>query len=80
MQGDVIAFSVSFEGFGSITSWSGQLVEDENGSYIRTLWHLTRNIEESDEVEEIWRSITSGYAEFRRVQNNSPQGVPEESD
>lgn len=66
-QGDVVAFSVSFTGFGSITSWSGQLAEDDKGDFIRTLWQHTRDIAEGDEAEDLWRSITAGAATFRRA-------------
>lgn len=66
-QGDVVAFSVSFTEFGSITSWSGQLSEDDDGAFIRTLWQHTRDIAEEDEAEDLWRSITAGAATFRRA-------------
>jgi len=65
-QGDVVAFSVNFTGFGSITSWSGQLSTDKDGAFIRTLWQHTRDIAEEDEAEDLWRSITAGAATFRR--------------
>lgn len=65
-QGDVVAFSVNFTSFGSITSWSGQLSADEDGEFIRTLWQHTRDIAEEDETEDLWRSITAGAATFRR--------------
>lgn len=67
-QGDVVAFSVSFTGFGSITSWSGQLSEDDDGEFIRTLWQHTRDIAQEDEAEDLWRSITAGAATFRRAE------------
>lgn len=66
-QGDVVAFSVSFTEFGSITSWSGQLSEDDQGEFIRTLWQHTRDIADADEAEDLWRSITAGAATFRRA-------------
>ena len=78
-QGDVIAFPVNFIGFGSITSWSGQLSEDEDGRFIRTLWQHTRNIAEDDESDDLWRSITAGAATFRRTGPNpsAPQNSQE---
>jgi len=78
-QGDVVAFSVSFTDYGSITSWSGQLSEDDAGDYIRTLWQHTRDIPEQDEAEDLWRSITAGAATFRRAETpapNAPQDSP----
>ncbi len=67
MQGDQITFTVNFKGYGSMTSWTGQLSEDENGPYIRTLWHLTRDVEDAAEDDDLWKSITAGASEFRRV-------------
>ncbi|MEL6686099.1 MAG: avidin/streptavidin family protein [Pseudomonadota bacterium] len=68
VQGDVVAFSVNFEGFGSITSWSGQLSEDQAGPFLRTLWHYTKDIPDAEESEDLWRTINSGYAVFRPVE------------
>ena len=67
-QNDVVAFSVSFTGFGSITSWAGQLSSDDEGDFIRTLWQHSRDITEADEAEDLWRSITAGAANFRRAE------------
>lgn len=66
-QGDQITFTVNFEGYGSLTSWTGQLTEDEKGPYIRTLWNLTRDVEDAKEDEELWQSIISGASTFRPV-------------
>ena len=65
IQGDVVAFSVNFKGFGSITSWSGQLSDDQDGPFIRTLWHYTKDIPDAEEAEDLWRTINTGYAVFR---------------
>lgn len=67
VQGDLITFTVNFTGYGSMTSWSGQLSKDERGDYIRTLWHLTRDIEDGQEDTDLWRSITAGASQFRRL-------------
>jgi hypothetical protein len=78
-QGDVVAFSVSFTDFGSITSWSGQSSEDDKGEFIRTLWQHTRDIAQEDEAQDLWRSITAGAATFRRAEvpaQNAPQDSP----
>ena len=69
IQGDLIAFTVNFTGYGSMTSWAGQLSEDPNGPYIRTLWHLTRDIEDPMEEANLWRSITAGASDFRPLPN-----------
>ncbi len=66
-EGDQITFTVNFKGYGSLTSWTGQLTEDENGPYIRTLWNLTRDVKDRQEDDDLWNSITSGASDFRRV-------------
>ena len=67
VEGDQITFTVNFKGYGSLTSWTGQLTKDENGDYIRTLWNLTRDVEDAAEGDDLWKSITSGASDFRRV-------------
>ena len=69
-QGDQITFTVNFKGYGSMTSWTGQLTEDSGGPYIRTLWNLTRDVPDDREDEDMWSSITSGASEFRRATDN----------
>jgi len=66
-QDDQITFTVNFKGYGSMTAWVGQLVLDaQDKPYIRTLWHLTKDIEDSAETDDIWGSIRTGASEFRR--------------
>jgi hypothetical protein len=67
VEGDQITFTVNFKGYGSLTSWTGQLTTDENGDYIRTLWNLTRDVEDAKEDADLWKSITSGASDFRRL-------------
>ncbi len=66
-SGDQITFTVNFGRYGSMTSWTGQLTEDEDGPYIRTLWHLTRDVADEKEDHDLWKSITAGASEFRRA-------------
>lgn len=68
VEGDQITFTVNFKGHGSLTSWTGQMTRDSGGDYIRTLWHLTRDIDDADEDDDLWRSITAGASDFRRVE------------
>ena len=69
IQGDLITFSVNFTGHGSMTTWAGQLSEDSDGPFLRTLWHLTRDIEDEMEDADLWRSITAGASNFRPLSN-----------
>jgi len=67
VEGDQITFTVNFKGYGSLTSWTGQLTRDDKGDYIRTLWNLTRDVEDAAEDDDLWKSITSGASDFRRI-------------
>ena len=57
-----IAFSVRWEGYGSITSWTGYTDEDERGVYIKTLWHLIR-----PQSELPWERIITNASTFRKI-------------
>lgn len=67
VEGDQITFTVNFKGYGSLTSWTGQMTRDAEGDYIRTLWQLTRDITDEKEDDDLWQSITSGASDFRRA-------------
>lgn len=71
VEGDQITFTVNFDTYGSMTSWTGQLSKDETGPYIRTLWHLTRDVPDAEEDADLWKSITAGASTFRRLANNA---------
>lgn len=67
-QGDQIVFTVNFKSYGSMTAWVGQVTQDQSGTpYLRTLWHNTKDIKDSEEQDNIWGSIRTGASEFRRV-------------
>ena len=67
VTGDVVGFAVRFDPPGSVTSWSGQIGTDEDGAFLRTLWHLSRDVPEEEEAERLWESVISGFAIFRPV-------------
>lgn len=67
-EGDQITFTVNFKGYGSLTSWTGQMSRDAKGDFIQTLWNLTRDVDDKDEEADLWQSITSGASTFRRAE------------
>lgn len=67
VNGDQIAFVVSWKDHGSLTAWVGQRVGEGEQERLRTLWQYTRDVPEAEEADEIWRSIASGFAVFERV-------------
>ena len=71
IQGDPITFTVNVDGYGSMTSWAGQLSEDQHGPFFRTLWHLTRDIADEMEDANLWRFITAGASNFRPLSSPS---------
>jgi hypothetical protein len=66
--GDVLAFSVKWPAkLGSITSWVGQIVDDDGTETLKSLWQLVMNVPELEEPEKLWTSIFAGADEFTRV-------------
>lgn len=63
---DMIAWTVDFGDHGSLTAWTGRLVEDEDPRLL-TLWHLVRNSDDSGEPLPPWASTLTGAATFRRL-------------
>jgi hypothetical protein len=68
VNGDLIAFVVSWNKYGSMTSWVGQHTIDPNGANerIETSWHLVKNVEEAVEGPNLWGSCLTGHNTFRR--------------
>lgn len=54
-----ISFMVKWEGYGSITSWTGYCLNTEEGSQIKTIWNLVRSGKEFD-----WERIITNSSTF----------------
>ncbi|WP_425306745.1 avidin/streptavidin family protein [Cupriavidus pauculus] len=65
VAGDLISFSVLWPG-GSITAWTGQLVDDAAAPRIETLWHLVTDVPDPDEPTKLWTSTFTGADKFTR--------------
>ena len=65
VAGDLISFLVIWPR-GSMTAWTGQLVDDENAPRIKTLWHLVTDVPDADEPKRLWTSTFAGADEFTR--------------
>jgi len=65
VAGDLISFIVLWPG-GSMTAWTGQLVDDEDVPRIKTLWHLVTDIPDAQEPTRLWTSTFAGADEFTR--------------
>ena len=55
-----LAWSVRWEGYGSITSWTGACSLDDNGPHIKTMWHLVRPGQDYD-----WERVITNSSTFR---------------
>jgi len=65
---DVIAFSVGFPRYGSVTSWSGQIAniaeDGELKNTLQTLWHMALDLGDKADTD-LWRGTLSGSDIFR---------------
>ena len=67
VNGDLISFIVNWgTQYNSLTAWVGQLTAENGTDVIKTLWHLTQNIEDANEPTGLWHSILAGADEFKR--------------
>ena len=58
-----ISFSVRWNGYGSITSWTGFCHRLDNQDQIKTLWHLVRSGKEFD-----WERVITNSSIFKPIQ------------
>ncbi len=65
INGDLIAFSVNWS-TAAITAWVGQLTTENGRETIKTLWQMTKNVEDANEPTGLWASINAGADEFVR--------------
>lgn len=65
IAGDLISFTVLWP-HGSITAWTGQMVDDKTAPRIKTLWHLVTEIPDADEEKQLWKSTFAGADDFTR--------------
>ena len=73
---DVIAFSVHFGKYGCLTSWAGQLTEDDSGvERIETMWHLAKNVPDADEAAKLWSCLWTGADTFTRTPAQANKGT-----
>lgn len=66
VSNDVVAFSVNFGKYGSLTTWTGQAAGAAGAESITTLWHMSVDVPEPNEPKNLWRAIWAGTDTFRR--------------
>ena len=65
-SGDIIAFAVNFGAHGSLTAWVGQVDGKPPDETLHTMWHLARNVEETEEPDQLWAGVLTGSDRFSR--------------
>ncbi len=66
-SGDLISFTVNFGKYGSLTAWVGQHTVVNKVEQLNTLWHLAKNVEDTEEPDKLWSAVLAGADEFTRV-------------
>jgi hypothetical protein len=66
-EGDALAFTVDFGRKGSVASWSGHHLSDDDGERLITLWHVARPVAHPHSESELSAAILSGADEFTRI-------------
>lgn len=65
-KGDLVSFLVLWPS-GSMTAWTGQMVDENGTEKIRTLWNLVTEIPNQQEPDYFWKSTFAGADEFTRA-------------
>jgi hypothetical protein len=63
---DIICFSVLWPLQQSITTWAGQVVDEQGTETLKTLWHLVINIDDASEPTGLWTTTLAGADVFTR--------------
>lgn len=64
--GNAVAFCVDFRPHGSVATWTGHHVDDDQGERLVTLWHLAQPVDQPRGGTDLWRGVVAGADEFRR--------------
>lgn len=68
VAGDVISFTVLWPSRpAKITAWVGQIVEDERGERLETLWQMIVNVPDAQRPDSTWTTIHAGADHFHRA-------------
>lgn len=65
LNGDLVAFVVSFGKYDSVTSWTGHVAKPDGVETLDCLWHMSVGLPPGSE-EQLWRGTWSGADTFLR--------------
>ncbi len=64
---DLIAFAVNFGPTNSLASWAGQHTVIAGVEVILSMWLITKDVPDEQELTGLWASNLTGYDNFRRA-------------
>lgn len=62
----LVAFVCNFGKFGSLTAWTGHLVEEHDARCIETQWQMAVTLPAPEQPDDLWRGTWTGSDVFRR--------------
>lgn len=62
----LVAFACNFGKFGSLTAWTGHLVDEHGAPCIETQWQMAVTLPAPRHVDDLWRGTWTGSDVFRR--------------
>ena len=66
-QGDLFGFTVSFEKYDSVTSWTGHSGVEDGKEVLSSLWHMSVGLLPGATGEgQLWKGVWAGADVFRR--------------
>ncbi|AGU53050.1 avidin family protein [Variovorax paradoxus B4] len=73
VRADIVAFAVLWPAhMRSITSWVGQVVDNDGVPELKTLWHLIVDLPDADEAAGLWTTVHTGADVFRQAIDRTP--------
>lgn len=72
---DLITFSVDFGHYDCLTSWAGQMTNENGIERVYTMWHLARGIPENAEKSSLWAGIWTGADTFVRAEDKDERNL-----
>lgn len=65
VAGDLVTFSVDFGKFGSLTAWTGHVIQERGNDLIHAVWHMTIATPTPASSNE-WKGVWTGSDVFQR--------------
>jgi hypothetical protein len=66
VSGNLVAFSVRFDPYPSLTSWVGQHAVEDGVEKLHTMWHMVVDVRKLEKKDRFWYEIHSGSDVFLR--------------